>query len=333
MNKLERFKEFLKKNGYENTVGEKNGKIEVGGSLDLRGTKITELPENLTVGGYLDLEGTEITELPQNLTVGGYLDLRGTEITELPENLTVGRSLDLRGTKITELPENLTVGGSLDLRGTKITELPENLTVGGYLDLGGTEITELPENLTVGGNLCLEGTKITELPENLTVGGNLDLEGTEITNKQKELEKIQRLHTGYNKEKRYIYFDGILWGNVKSVKKRENVTIYKTPLGYCVTEGGSAAHGKTLKEAMEDLTFKKLKNTDEREIIREIKETGKVSRLQYRAITGACRLGTEAFCQRNHIQDLEEIGLDELKKLLKPADYGAERFLSLLNEE
>ena len=34
---------------------------ENGGSLDLRGTNITALPDNLTVGGYLDLEGTNIT--------------------------------------------------------------------------------------------------------------------------------------------------------------------------------------------------------------------------------------------------------------------------------
>ena len=31
------------------------------GSLYLRGTQITALPDNLTVGGYLDLEGTKIT--------------------------------------------------------------------------------------------------------------------------------------------------------------------------------------------------------------------------------------------------------------------------------
>ena len=32
-----------------------------GGSLDLRGTQITALPDGLTVGGWLDLEGTQIT--------------------------------------------------------------------------------------------------------------------------------------------------------------------------------------------------------------------------------------------------------------------------------
>ena len=52
---------------------EKHGKLYYGGSLDLRGTGITSLPDNLTVGGSLDLRGTGITSLPDNLTVGGYL--------------------------------------------------------------------------------------------------------------------------------------------------------------------------------------------------------------------------------------------------------------------
>lgn len=52
------------------------------GSLDLRGTGITALPEGLTVGGSLDLEGcTGITALPEGLTVVGWLDLEGTGIT------------------------------------------------------------------------------------------------------------------------------------------------------------------------------------------------------------------------------------------------------------
>ena len=53
-----------------------------GGGLDLRGTPITHLPDNLTVGGWLYLSGTPITQLPDNLTVGGSLDLSGTPITD-----------------------------------------------------------------------------------------------------------------------------------------------------------------------------------------------------------------------------------------------------------
>ena len=48
----------------KNTMDE-SGKI--GGSLDLRGTGITALPEGLTVGGYLDLRGTGITALPASI--------------------------------------------------------------------------------------------------------------------------------------------------------------------------------------------------------------------------------------------------------------------------
>ena len=43
----------------------------VSGGLDLRGTPITSLPEDLKVGGYLDLSYTPITSLPEGLKVGG----------------------------------------------------------------------------------------------------------------------------------------------------------------------------------------------------------------------------------------------------------------------
>ncbi len=83
---------------------------------------------------------------------------------------------------------------------------------------------------------------------------------------------------------------------------------------------------------MEDLTFKKLQDTDITEIVKEIKKTGKVTRMQYRAITGACEFGTEQFCKQHHIEDLEEIELEELRKILIN-DYGAERFWELIDEE
>ena len=71
-------------------------------------------------------------------------------------------------------------------------------------------------------------------------------------------------------------------------------------------------------------------NTDE--IVAEIKETGKVTRSQYRAITGACSFGTNKFCEEHNIQDLEEISLEELRKILID-DYGAEKFWRLIDGE
>ena len=63
------------------------------------GLKHGQLLKGLSVGGSLDLEGTGITELPEGLSVGGSLDLRGTGITELPEGLSVGGSLYLEPEK------------------------------------------------------------------------------------------------------------------------------------------------------------------------------------------------------------------------------------------
>ena len=228
--------------------------------------------------------------------------------------------------EVTEEDGKIKVGGGLDLSNTNITELPNNLTVGGWLDLRNTNITELPNNLTVGGGLDLRNTNITELPNNLMVNGSIyGFNGDRVAS-------IKKVLKGYNKELKYIYFDGILWGNVKSVKKKENITIYKTPLGYCVVENELSAHGKTLKEAMADLTFKKMRDKDVSEIVKEIRETSKVNRGQYRAITGACQFGTEQFCKQHNIESLEEIELEELRKILVN-DYGAERFWSLIDKE
>lgn len=101
-----------------------------------------------------------LKEAEKMMDEGGNLDLRGTGITSLPDNLTVGGWLDLHNTGIASLPDNLTVGGSLNLSGTGITALPDNLTVGGWLDLSGTAITTLPDNFLVGGSLYLSGAGI-----------------------------------------------------------------------------------------------------------------------------------------------------------------------------
>ena len=45
--------------------------IDTTGDVDLYGTKITALPDNLSVGGDLYLRHSEITALPDNLKVGG----------------------------------------------------------------------------------------------------------------------------------------------------------------------------------------------------------------------------------------------------------------------
>ncbi len=137
-----------------------------------------------------------------------------------------------------------------------------------------------------------------------------------------------------------------IWTIKLSEKKRESITIIKAidiediycnesedikPI-YIAQEKKLSAHGYTIREAIDDLTYKKLDKINIDEIVAEIKRTGKVNRAQYRAITGACSYGTNKFCEENNIQDLEEISLNELRKILIN-DYGAEKFWKLLDNQ
>ena len=76
--------------------------LNVEGDLDLAGSSITSLPDNLQVGKGLYLNNTKITSLPDNLSVGGYLILFDTLISSIPSNLKVGNNLDLRLTPLAE---------------------------------------------------------------------------------------------------------------------------------------------------------------------------------------------------------------------------------------
>ena len=158
--------------------------------------------------------------------------------------------------------------------------------------------------------------------------------------------KILKENTYYILWKKEFYpvdeYDG-LWTIRLSEKKRENIIIIKAidindllddeiKEIYIAKEKDLSAHGYTVREAVEDLTLKKMENVNVDEIVSKIKETGKVTRSQYRAITGACSFGTNKFCEEYNIQDLEEIELSELRKILID-DYGAEKFWNLIDKE
>ena len=125
---------------------------------------------------------------------------------------------------------------------------------------------------------------------------------------------------------------------IVSEKKRDEITIIKGidfdeyEEVYIAKQGEQSAHGHTLREAIDDLTFKKMKYINVDEIVREIKESGKVTRSQYRAITGACSFGTNQFCKQHKIENLEEIAIEDLRKILID-DYGAEKFWNLIDKE
>jgi hypothetical protein len=106
----------------ENNIPLTKEELKVGGNLDLYGSKIESLPEELYVAGTLVLSNCKnLTSLPKRLKVGGDLHLDYTKITSLPEGLYVGRNLYLIMCKnLKSLSKGLKVGGDLNIRATEL---------------------------------------------------------------------------------------------------------------------------------------------------------------------------------------------------------------------
>ena len=167
------------------------------------------------------------------------------------------------------------------------------------------------DNLTVGGYLNLKGTSITSLPDNLTVGWGPHIEGTSIPENDKE--KVRRVKNYALeieskltwKNGRYRKIDGIFCEVIRELKSCLKVKIV-LEIKYVVTDGEYYSHGDTLKQAREDLIYKRC-NRDKSEYENMTLETMLLFKdcvEMYRGITGACSSGTKHFAQS--INDLKK---------------------------
>ena len=156
MHDANRVKNYIKPNQYSG-----QSKFDLAYNLELSGTGLESLPDNLQVRGALTISYSKIKKLPDNLIVNGIFRANGSIIKELPENSKFKRSIFLSDSAIEKLPENLSVVGDLKLTSCRhLTTLPDNLSVSGSLMLNGSTITTLPKNLVVGGDLDVSRTPI-----------------------------------------------------------------------------------------------------------------------------------------------------------------------------
>ncbi len=117
---------------------------------------------------------------------------------------------------------------------------------------------------------------------------------------------------------------------------------------YVVEKNGYAAHGDSIRRAVEDLQFKIRKDlNDLNEHIQRIAKLGVMTAMDYRLLTGACYEGTNRFLELNnltwedtmpveneHIQRIAKLGVMTAMdyRLLTGACYeGTNRFLELNN--
>ena len=93
------------------------------------------------------------------------------------------------------------------------------------------------------------------------------------------------------------------------------------------------AHGGSIRDAIKELELKQLKSEGIDNIIKEIKSSGTITKMQYRAITNACITGMDLFGEENgYPVDKDSISLEELLPILDDGYFGAKQFKKLLNK-
>ena len=196
------------------------------------------------------------------------------------------------------------------------------------------------------GNVYLESLK--KITTNVTFNNNGDVS---LESLKKITTNIEFNNSGYvdldslkelnyfGKKYKIINVDGFTMLIIGTPKVKNDITITKTrflkgndltncPISYIAQKDNYSSHGKTIKESIEDLNFKLLENVDLNEIVKEIKTTKKVTKNQYRLITGACNQGIEEFKIKNNIKS-NTISLNKCLKLIKN-EYGSTKFINLI---
>lgn len=139
--------------------------------LDLSGTGISHLPDDLQVAYKLDLSDCQALEtLPSNLKVGTLMLRNCRSLQQLPEGLEVS-FLDISGCpQLQTWPQQIHIGqGGLYARGcVGFTRLPDTIGPLAQLDVSGcSRLQQLPEGLRVSSWVDIADTGITQMPTSL----------------------------------------------------------------------------------------------------------------------------------------------------------------------
>jgi hypothetical protein len=199
-------------------------------------------------------------------------------------------------------------------------------------------LTSIPAgfNPTIGGDLYLRG--LTSIPAgfNPTVGGYLELSGLEAKAKKLPINFLEKLNFKLSEKLtwqkgKYRVFDGIFCEVLKNKKNIYKVKI-KDETAYIVNAGYLFSHGKTIKEARENLLYKLTSQdtTAFKKWTLDKKISVKEAILSYRAITGACEFGVKNFCKDIKIPKL----LTPLKVIeITEGQYGGEKYAQFFGKQ
>jgi virulence-associated protein VapD len=231
---------------------------------------------------------------------------------------------------LTSLPEGIQFNNQGSVYLESLTSLPDGIQFNNQGGVDLRSLTSLPEGIQFNNQGSVDLESLTSLPDGIQFNnqGGVDLRSLngiyKYKNKKIELKTIDgdtMLIESKKQKDDYIimkcrYFGG---GDLDKLKKC-----------FVVESGEYYSHGETIKQAIEDVTFKKLsQNFDLNELIADIKERGNITINDYRLITGACKAGVNHFLESNGLQDKENLPIDKVIDLTR-GSYGHDRFVEVL---
>ena len=281
--------------------------------------------------------------VPGDVTRIGASSFEGCKSLEevvIPNSVTeIGTSAFWRCTSLKEviIPNGVTEIGASAFEGcTSLKEvvIPEGVTEIGASAFGKcTSLKEvaISENVTEIGNYAFwgcESMKEVIIPNGVTKIGNY------------AFDCCQSLTTINWNDKTYPVrcIDGYCM-RILTSKNWKGYTVFKctyfpddsNEIVYIAEKDGVSTHGSTVREAVSDLEFKRMKNVDMSEHIARIAQQGYMNATDYRLLTGACRQGTDHFLQEHNLTWEDTMPVQDVLKLTE-GFYGFERFQETAKE-
>ena len=219
-------------------------------------------------------------------------------------------------------------------------ELEALESVGGDLSIDSN--AELKALKSVGGNLSIDSNAELEAPKLESVGGNLSIDSNAIEQFPNNVKiKCLRQICGNIGRMKFELIDGIAC-TVLSAKSKDGLTIKRCRKSvfrdggligdafFVASNDKNNAHGKTMKEAIDELHFKEMSRDVKkyRGMALTTKKSPQDWGLIYRAITGACNYGTKMFMEERKLKKTYT-----LKEILKETQgaYGSDKFREVIN--
>ena len=126
-----------------------------GGTLDLRGTNATQLPEGLYIPGDLIIENCRLRKFPINCSVRGSIHMQGSKIRRITKGTRLGHGLYAYNSRLAYVPKNFVIPGNCDIVRTRLGShgLSRGVVIGKNFDIEEDKIGPWINYVRVGGKI------------------------------------------------------------------------------------------------------------------------------------------------------------------------------------